>query len=88
MGCPACDTDYGKLEQEIDTGRLQSRDELEQRLGDEDLFIGAATVVYCPGCAQKISRLMDRVSSQLRKQTLAGMHDLLSRNRNENNARG
>jgi hypothetical protein len=88
MGCPACDTDYGKLEQEIDTGRMQNRDELERRLVDGDLFIGGATVVYCPGCAQKINRLMERVSSRLRKQTLGGIHDLLSRNRNERSAEG
>ncbi len=88
MGCPACDTDYDKLEQEIDTGRLHNREELEQRLADENLFVSGPAVVYCPGCARKINRLMDRVASELRKQTVAGIHDLLSRNRNERNARG
>lgn len=87
MGCPACDTDYDKLEQEIDTGRLNDRDELEKRLACGDLFISGPAVVYCPGCAQTISRLMDRVASRLRKQTLAGIHDLLSNARNERNAR-
>ncbi len=83
MGCPACDTDYHELEQAIDAGELCGGDELEKRFAGGDLFLSGATVVYCPGCAQKISRLMDRVASQLRKQTLAGIHDLLSRARDE-----
>ena len=83
MGCPACDTDYHELEQEIDAGELCGADELEKRISGGDLFLGGATVIYCPDCARKISQLMDRVAGHLRKQTLAGMHELLSKARDE-----
>lgn len=87
MGCPACDTDYHELEKEVDAGKLCGGDELEKRIGGGSLFLSGPTVLYCPGCAQTISRLMDRVASRLRKQTTAGIHDLLSRNRDERSAR-
>ena len=77
MGCPACEMDYNLLEQEIDTGRLKNRQQLENRLAAAELYFGGATVIYCPGCREKIARLMDQVASKLRKQTLAGIHDLL-----------
>ena len=79
MGCPACEMDYDLLEQDIANGRLKNRQELENRLAASELYISGATVIYCPGCREKIARLMDRVASQLRKETLAGIHDLLDR---------
>ena len=83
MGCPACHTDYHELEHDIDAGELHGTDELEKRIAGGSLFLSGPTVIYCPGCAQKISRLTDRVASRLRKQTLAGIHDLLGRARDE-----
>ncbi|MBW7995088.1 MAG: hypothetical protein FVQ81_00665 [Candidatus Glassbacteria bacterium] len=79
MGCPACETDYDILEQDIENGRLASREQLENRLAAVKLSISGATVVYCPGCREKIACLMDRVAVRLRKETLSGIHDLLDR---------
>jgi len=79
MGCPACEMDYELLERDIESGRLRDREQLEHRLTAANLRIGGAVVLYCPGCREKIARLMDQVSSRLRKQTLAGIHDLLDR---------
>ena len=86
MGCPACETDYDKLEQEIAEGRLHDREELARRLKQSEMFVRGNTLIYCPDCMEKISRLMDRVSSRLRKQTLAGIHDLLDRAHEERKA--
>jgi hypothetical protein len=71
--------DYDLLEQDIENGRLKNRQELENLLAAAELYVGSATVIYCPGCREKIAHLMDQVASRLRKQTLAGIHDLLDR---------
>lgn len=85
MGCPACEMDYDLLEQDIETGRLKNRQQLENRLAASELYFGGATVVYCPGCRDKIAQLMNQVASRLRKETLAGIHDLLDRALDEKN---
>ena len=79
MGCPACEMDYDLLEQDIENGRLKNRMQLENRLAASELYFGGATVIYCPGCRDKIAQLMDHVASRLRKETVAGIHDLLDR---------
>lgn len=83
MGCPACETDYDLLEQDIESGKLADRQALKNRLAAGELYLQGATVIYCPGCREKISSLMDRVSSRLRRQTLADIHNLLDRARDE-----
>ena len=79
MGCPACEMDYDLLERDIESGRLKNREQLKDRLAAGEMYLGGATIIYCPGCREKIAGLMDQVASRLRKQTLAGIHDLLDR---------
>jgi len=43
MGCPACAMDYDLLEQDIDTGRLKNRQQLENRLAAAALYFSGAT---------------------------------------------
>ncbi|MFH1067996.1 MAG: hypothetical protein V1794_00110 [Candidatus Glassbacteria bacterium] len=80
MGCPACKIDYGQIEKGIERGEIRDRDRLLSELALEDLFLtGDGSVAYCPSCRETIQRLLDRVASRLRKETLANIGALLDK---------
>ena len=80
MGCPACKIDYGQIERSIEDGEIRDREQLVSQLSAVDLFIGnAGSVLYCSSCQETIQRLLDRVASRLRKETLANIGVLLDR---------
>lgn len=78
MGCPACKTDYEKLEKRIESREIRDEEHLLKEV-ETDLFVKGKHVIYCPSCREKIESLNARVASRLRKQTLVNIDYLLDR---------
>ncbi len=79
MGCPACNIDYERVERRIDSGQIQGEAQLVRELGEGDLYLAGGLVIYCPSCRETLERLKERIAARLRRETLAGIQDLLGR---------
>ena len=77
MSCPACELDYGVMEEQIDGGNLSIVDDLLRELAAGQQEPIGALVVICPSCRQALARLKARVASRLRKETIQNIHNLL-----------
>ena len=77
MNCPACNLDYDEMAEQIKGGNLAVVDDLIEDLTARRGAEGSAVIIFCPSCRETLARLHARVASQLRKQTLGNIHNLL-----------
>ena len=76
MGCPLCKTDFDRLEEKVAKGDIKRAQELTEEI-ESELFLSRGLVIYCPDCKNKIASLYERIASRLRKETIAGIGNLL-----------
>ena len=77
MSCSACSLDYAGIEEQIESGKLTTVENLLEELATKQGAKRGVVIIFCPSCQETLARLKARVASRLRKQTLGNIQNLL-----------